>query len=248
MIKSILNQTITPYKIVMTLYKDDVKYITNYIDSLINKNIIELLICNEDIKPHKKYFYVMQKYKNYPIITLDDDIIYENNTIESLINSYILYPNCISARRVHKMTFNRLYKLKPYYKWRHEYDKEIKPSYYLFATNGAGALFPPHILNITNDLLSDIYKCLNADDVYLKYLEIKNKIKTVYVKNDKPMGFPIDDYEVQESALYYNNYLENENDVYIKLFNIVYYDEKFIFSIILDILLFISLWYLLIKI
>jgi hypothetical protein len=146
------------------------------------------------------------------------------------------------------MTFNRLYKLKPYYKWRHEYDKEIKPSYYLFATNGAGALFPPHILNITNDLLSDIYKCLNADDVYLKYLEIKNKIKTVYVKNDKPMGFPIDDYEVQESALYYNNYLENENDVYIKLFNIVYYDEKFIFSIILDILLFISLWYLLIKI
>ena len=248
MIKSILNQTVTPFKIVMTLYKDDVKYITSFIESLINKNIIELLICNEDLKPHKKYFYVMQKYRDYPIITFDDDIIYENNTIESLINSYKLYPNCISARRVHKMTFNRFHRLKSYSKWRHEYKKESKPSFTLFATNGAGSLFPPHLLNISNDLLSDIYKCLNADDVYLKYLEIKNKIKTVYVKNDKPMGFPIEDDDVQENALYYKNYLENENDIYIKLFNIVYYDEKFIFLVVSDILLFISFLYLLIKI
>ena len=248
MIDSLLNQTIYPFKIVMTLFTEDVQYINNYIQSLIDKNIIELIVVNIDIKSHKKYFYTMQKYKNYPIITVDDDIIYENTTIESLLKSYLLYPNYISARRVHKMLFDSKNRLMPYQKWKKEYNEELKPSFYLFATGGAGTLYPPNILNISNVLLPEIYKCLNADDVYLKYLEIKNKIKTVYVKNDKPMGFPIDDYEVQESALYYNNYLENENDVYIKLFNIVYYDEKFIFSIILDILLFISLWYLLIKI
>ena len=32
----------------------------------------------------------MQKYRNYPIITLDDDIIFDNTTIESLINSYYI--------------------------------------------------------------------------------------------------------------------------------------------------------------
>ena len=87
----------------MTLFEEDVKYINNYIQSLIDKNIIELIIVNIDIKPHKKYYYTMQKYRNHPKITVDDDIIYENTTIESLLKSYLLYPNYISARSVHKM-------------------------------------------------------------------------------------------------------------------------------------------------
>ena len=217
--KFILNQTIYPFKIVLTLFEEDVKYINNYIQSLINKTIIELIVVDRNIKPHKKYFYVMQKYRNHPIITVDDDIIYENTTIESLLKSYLLYPNCISARRVHKMLFDKKNKLMPYQKWEKEYNKELKPSFYLFATGGAGALYPPNILNISYDLLPEIYKCLNADDVYLKYLEIKNKIKTIYVQNNKPMGYPNYDPVVQEKALY--NLNKFDNDKYIKLFNIV---------------------------
>ena len=93
MLNSLLNQTIHPFKIVMTLFTEDVKYINNYIQSLINKNIIELIVVNRNIKAHLKYFYVMQKYRNHPIITVDDDIIYEKTTIESLLKSYFLYPN-----------------------------------------------------------------------------------------------------------------------------------------------------------
>ena len=52
--KFILNQTIYPFKIVLTLFEEDVKYINNYIQSLIDKNIIELIVVNIDIKPHKK--------------------------------------------------------------------------------------------------------------------------------------------------------------------------------------------------
>ena len=236
MIDSLLNQTIYPFKIVMTLFTEDVQYINNYIQSLIDKNIIELIVVNIDIKSHKKYFYTMQKYKNYPIITVDDDIIYENTTIESLLKSYLLYPNYISARRVHKMLFDSKNRLMPYQKWKKEYNEELKPSFYLFATGGAGTLYPPNILNISNVLLPEIYKCLNADDVYLKYLEIKNKIKTVYVKNNRPMGYPNYDPIVQEKALYNTN--KFENDKYIKLFNIVYPQKKYkIFSIVLLVLL-----------
>ena len=220
MIDSLLNQTIYPFKIVMTLFAEDVKFITNYIQSLIDKNIIELIVVNIDIKSHKKYFYTMQKYQNFPIITVDDDIVYENTTIESLLNSYLLYPNCISARRVHKMLFDKNHKLMPYESWKKEYNKELTPSFYLFATGAGGILYPPNIFNISYDLLPDIYKCLNADDVYLKYLAIKNKIKTVYVKNNRPMGYPNYDPIVQEKALY--NINKFDNDKYIKLFNIVY--------------------------
>ena len=240
MIDSLLNQTIYPFKIVMTLFREDVKYINNYIQSLIDKNIIELIVVNIDIKPHKKYFFVMQKFRNNPIITVDDDIIYENTTIESLLKSYFLYPNCISARRVHKMLFDKKHKLMPYEKWIKEYNKELKPSFYLFATGGAGALYPPNILNISDYLLPEIYKCLNADDVYLKHLEIKKNIKTIYVKNNKPIGYPNYNPDVQEKALY--NLNKYENDKYIKLFNIVYSENQYnSFSIIVLILFFLLL-------
>ena len=189
MIKSLLTQTIKPYKIVMTLYIDDGQYMNNYINSLIDDNIIELLICYKELKSHKKYFYIMQKFKDYPIITFNDNLIYENSTIESLIKSYKKYPYVISARFVNKILFgNELEKekLESYNNWiKH---KELKPSFSLFPINGAGSLFPPNILEINDNMLFDIYKCLNVDDVYLKYLEMKKKIKIIYVKNDKPLG------------------------------------------------------------
>lgn len=230
MIKSLINQTIKPFKIVLTLYIKDIKYLNKYIISLINKNILELIISYIDIKPHKKYFYVMQKYRNFPIITFDDDIIFEKTTIESLFNSYIQYPNLISARRVHKMLYkkdnNTKKTLLPYNQWILEYKEELNPSFDLFATNGAGSLFPPNILNITDDLLNEIYKIINADDIYLKYLEIKKGIKTVFVSNNRPMGFQIKNMEYQKKALYKQNLEKSENDKYLSLFNIIYDKES----------------------
>ena len=38
----------------MALFTEDIKYINNYIQSLINKTIFELIVVNIDIKPHKK--------------------------------------------------------------------------------------------------------------------------------------------------------------------------------------------------
>lgn len=225
MINSLMEQTIYPFKIVMTLHKDDVKYINKYIQSLIDKKIIELIVVNIDLKPHNKYFYTMKKYRNHPIITVDDDIVYEKTTVESLLNSYLLYPNYISARRVHKMLFDKNNKLMPYESWKKEYNKELNPSFNLFATGVGGVLYPPNILNINDDLIPEIKKCLNADDIYLKYLEIKKKIKTIYVKNNRPIGYPNYNSDVQEKALYKLNTFDN--DKYIKLFNIVYAENRF---------------------
>ena len=43
----------------------------------------------------------MKLFKNYAIITLDDDIGYANNTFETLFNAYIENPNIINGRRSH---------------------------------------------------------------------------------------------------------------------------------------------------
>ena len=60
----------------MTLFKDDIPQLPSSIIDYCIIHDIEILPCSEDLKGHKKYFYVMQKYKYSPIITVDDDMIY----------------------------------------------------------------------------------------------------------------------------------------------------------------------------
>lgn len=73
---SLLKYNKTNFKVVLTLYKDDIQYITKDLQALIDNNLIELIVAEENLKSHLKYFYVMQKYKDLPIITIDDDIVY----------------------------------------------------------------------------------------------------------------------------------------------------------------------------
>ena len=67
-------------------------------------NDIELLNAKEDILGHKKYFYTMQKYKDLPIITVDDDSIYSKDLVQLLYDNYKKYPQCISGMKTHKVS------------------------------------------------------------------------------------------------------------------------------------------------
>lgn len=217
---SILNGTMKPYKIVITLCQEDVKYITDELQSIIDKNNIEILIAEKDIKPHKKYYYVMKKYPSNPIVTIDDDIVYTPDLIESLYKSYVNYPNAISARRTHKIIWDIHGNVLPYKKWIFEQKTVTEKSFELFATTGAGTLFPPGILNVDSIKMEDIDKCINADDVFLKYIANNRNVKVVWVKNTKMMGLKeLKQSEVQENALYKTN-CHGGNDYYLKLFKI----------------------------
>jgi hypothetical protein len=60
MLKSLRNQkTNVNYQIVLSLFKDDISKIPLEIREYIQNNGIQILACDEDIKAHKKYFYVM---------------------------------------------------------------------------------------------------------------------------------------------------------------------------------------------
>ena len=209
MINSLLNNTIKPYKICLTLYIDDIMYLSHELREMIKNNILELIIADKNLRPHLKYFYTMQKYRDYPIITVDDDCLFKEDFIESLINSYKKYPNCISARRVHKKTYDGS-KIMNYEKWIKAYNKILLPSVDIVATGVGGVLYPPDILHITNDNLEDIYKYITVDDIYLHYLELKNNIPIVYVPNKKSHPEIING--TQETALCININKANEED------------------------------------
>jgi hypothetical protein len=188
-LNSILNGTLIPNKIVLTIYKKDILFISKKIKNYFNQNQISLLIVNNiDIKSHKKYFYVMQKYPYDIIITIDDDIIYENNTLEILYKSYLKYPNEISAKRVHLIKYKKNGKSMSYKRWHKGYKLLKIPSFDLMPTTGAGTLYPPNILKIKYSIIYNILNCITSDDIFLKYIENKLKIKIVWVPNKKLLG------------------------------------------------------------
>ena len=217
---SILNGTFKDIHIVLTIAKKDKQYIPNDLMLLITSNIIELLEVDNDLGPHTKYFYTMKKYKNIPIITIDDDGIYDPKLVESLYKKYLENKNCICARRVHRILFNNKDILN-YQKWIFDYNKEKKPSMQLLATGVGGVLYPANILDISDKNLEEINKCFYADDIYLKVLEIRKNISVIWVENTwlqpKPFSKEIDK-QIKEKGLWRINTLKNRNDDYIKKF------------------------------
>ena len=217
-LQSIFNNTMKPFKIVLSIYKRDLIFLPKNLKDMVNTKKIELIVSDIDLKSHKKYFDVMKKYRDYAIITIDDDIIYTNDLIESLYNSYIKYPNCIHSRRVHKITIKNNTIL-PYNKWIKEYKYELNPSFYLLENTGSGTLFPPNILNISDENINEIIKCITADDIYLKYLSRKKNIKIVWVPNNHLLGIK----QLKDKyALYMRNAkVGNLNDICQKIFNVI---------------------------
>lgn len=215
-IKSLLTQTVKPDRFIVWLDG-------NVSRNQPTKDMLELCqygveyrFTDGDLGPHGKYYYAIQEYPNDIVITVDDDLLYSDDLIESLLNSYRRYPECVCARRTHRMKYHFDSSIKPYTKWRFEDNISSTPSFKLFATGGAGALYPPHVLpqeTFNSELIKQL--SLNADDIWLKCMEMKNNIKVYRVNNTYPMPAEVND--SQDVALNITNVHENRNDYYLGL-------------------------------
>ena len=178
-IDTILRGTYTPSKIVLTVYKDDIDLVSDYL-----KNKCEIIVGEKNLKSHLKYFYAMQKYRDIPIVTIDDDCFYPTNFLELLWESYLKHPNCVSAYRVHRPTIKNN-KLTHYGEWKRNFQGIKTPNPLLMSTGVGGVLYPENILDITDEDLKYINEFPTTDDIFLFYKELKKGIKVVYVPNQK---------------------------------------------------------------
>lgn len=213
-IRSIMLQSVKPDKIVLYLDSNvSEDMLPKRLKALQAKGGVEIKITSTNIKPHKKYFHAMQEYPDSIIITIDDDVMYEKDTIKNLYETYLKYPCAVAAKRVSKMTKNKIGELNPYIEWKGEYTQELKPIDSLLATGVGGVLYPPHCFD---ERAFDINKitefCLNQDDIWLKYMEILCERKVVYAvgKMSHPYSIHVRD------GLYLNNVHMNQNDMAIK--------------------------------
>lgn len=212
-IKSLFEQTEQADEIVLWLsiieFPNKNKDLPDRLNELVGKNGFRIEWVNENIKSHKKYFYVLQNSKDI-VITVDDDMIYSNQMVSTLMDSYRRHPSAISARNIHVIT-KMNGEIAPYVSWMGKVNEYIDQERMdLCAIGASGILYPPECCSSDWFDLNRIEKYAeNQDDLWLKFNEIISNIPIVYT------GMRGEDTVIEEAlseALYYKNMLEGVND------------------------------------
>ena len=209
----ITKQNFNINKIIFSIYKEDLKFYD------LNISNVQIISTEKNLRSHLKYFYVMKLFRDHAIITLDDDIGYANDTIESLFNSYIENPNVISGRRSHLMTYKNNGELKKYSKWIQQQNTINSTDFNLTLTNVGGSIFPPDILNINDKLIPIIKETITCDDLTLKYFANIKGVPPKWVINNYFKGIQRKLPKTNDSPLYRINFLNN--DICINKMNIM---------------------------
>ena len=183
-IESLLRQSMKPDRILLFLSKEDfplgVKSLPSSLLRL-QRCGLEIFFVDGNLRSHKKYYYSFQDIDNDYVITVDDDIIYPYNMIESLWRAHLKYPHMVIARYGKSITFS-CGAINPYSRWERV---EKNPSAGISFGSGGGTLFPVRLIN--EDILkSDIFMriCPYADDLWLlTYVRISGLL--IYLLDSK---------------------------------------------------------------
>lgn len=168
--------------------------------------------CKEDLRSHKKYFYVLQEQKeDEVVITFDDDIIYEFDAISKLIHLHNKYPRCVVCNRGHHIISSNN-KILPYKEWK-VCSKEgvYEPSIKIMPSTGMGCLYPFAIMpNSTFNMELIKENAFTADDIWMFFNRLKADIPVVKTKEKIAILCTV--YGSQTKALTYLNDLGDENE------------------------------------
>lgn len=98
-VECLLRQTMKPDIIVLYLSREQVPDMSSVPDSLLGQQSrgLQIHLCNDDLRSHKKYYYAFQEFPNDIVITVDDDLFYPSDFIENLMKAHYEHPECIIA-------------------------------------------------------------------------------------------------------------------------------------------------------
>ena len=93
-VESIKRQSVLPEKIVLWLSLKQFPGGEGIPDSLLNEvdDLFEIRMVEDDIRSHKKFYYVMQEYPDKAFVTCDDDIYYHPDTLKYLVECSKKHP------------------------------------------------------------------------------------------------------------------------------------------------------------
>ena len=216
-LRRLLDQTFKPDRLI--LYLDDFLKpgdVPEAITSLMQYGL-EIRYVPHNLKPHNKYFFAMQEFPEDLVITMDDDMIYSRELVETLVASWRRFPDSVSALRAHKIAFKGRDEFRPYVEWGWECNERDRPSMRYMATGCGGILYPPHSIPEEGfDVDAIKAASLNNDDLWLKFMELRTGTKVVICGRQAFLD-AVEVEEVQQTALRLENVKQGANDRHIQL-------------------------------
>ena len=164
--ESILRNQVKPDKFILYLQLDSMDEVPRKLLEL-QKRGVDIVLCTTELRSHNKYYHAIQNFPEDCIITIDDDIFYRNDFIESFVKLHKQHPNAIIANRAKTITSNStLYKEWP------DTEKQ-EENIYMLPIGVGGVLYPPHSLYkdvLEKEAIKEL--CYTADDVWLACMSI----------------------------------------------------------------------------
>lgn len=212
-IESIMQGSVKPNRIVLWLSKEEFK--GEVLPISLQKQIkrgLEVEYCS-DIRSYKKLIPTLKKFPNSCIITIDDDLMYDFDLVEKLVNTHNKHPNCICANRLHRMKLDECKMPLSYMEWDWGV-ANVDNSQLNFFTTGGGTLFPPDVYS--NEVFNEsvfMADCPFADDVWFNAMRLLNNIHVVKSQTRSLDG---DDFISISNVQYVGLYIENTNSLHCR--------------------------------
>lgn len=211
-VRSVLMQSVIPDAIV--LYLDNESSDVELPSSLLELQDVGLQIRKgvPNLRAHNKYHYAMQEYPNACIVTIDDDVVYPGDLLESLWSGHQRYPDSIVSCRVHRIVFDEHGEMRPYSEWEHEWKGSILEDRKSFVATGVGGvLYPAGVFGpIAFDVSLVQSLAPYCDDIWLKMMATYYKVPIKYAPKSTNQIFEIPN--TQDVALVHMNVSGGEND------------------------------------
>lgn len=175
-VDSLFRQKITPSKIILYLSKVNFpKKEKDLPNSLLSYcgDFFSIVWVDDNLMPHKKYFYAFQQYRDKIIITVDDDNYYRDDLIKTLWDIHLNFPNCVCANTVSEIV-NENGIIDKYENWNSNIRQSNNSSFNYLAIGASGILYPmgEYRKSASSNPKTIIRTCLRADDLWLKCHEL----------------------------------------------------------------------------
>lgn len=188
-IRSLLNQTVLPEKIVLWLNDSYKNNIPPKLEKLIG-NTFEIRFSPYTFS-HRKLIHSIENFPEKTIITCDDDLIYHPNSLNQLYQEHLKNPEVIIGNRCRRMTFDSNGNPLPYLQWPFA-DKTIPGEKLLMPVGAFLVLYPPNVLDKRFNDIELIHKLSpKSDDLWFKSTALLNNTLSVTPKKDAPEPCPI---------------------------------------------------------
>lgn len=159
-LRSLLSQSIQPDRVVLWIAHQELVALPQEVRSLVPSGL-EIRGCDH-LRSFSKIIHSLEAWPDAYIVTADDDLYYEPQWLQTLVDGVVPGDNVIVCRRAHRPDLTR-----PYREWQFGVITDGAVEDDLFPTGCGGVLYPPHALHPDTIDRRFLRLCPTADDIWL---------------------------------------------------------------------------------